>query len=76
MESELDRLNILKRENLERFISTVRVELNTFWNKCMFGDMQRREFEPAYNGKQYIASGWFSHNIVICIVRLLTNSVY
>lgn len=50
LQSELDRLNMLKRDNLERFIGTVRAELVKYWDKCMYGQNQRAEFEEAFVG--------------------------
>lgn len=49
LQSELDRLNMLKRDNLERFIEATRTELNTIWDKCLYGVNQKKEFRPAFS---------------------------
>ena len=48
LESELDRLTMLKQENLEWFIKATRAQLHCVWDQCHYGDIQKREFAPAF----------------------------
>ena len=48
LKNELERLDQLKKQNLQRFVLATQAELHTVWDKCMFGEQQRREFSPAY----------------------------
>lgn len=50
MKSEVDRLDILKQFHLEGFIKATRAELAKVWDQCMYGEDQKREFGPAFNG--------------------------
>ena len=47
---ELERLEVLKRQNLKRFIEATRTELDKVWTKCHYGEEQKREFVPAFTG--------------------------
>ena len=60
LKNELERLDQLKKQNLQRFVLATRAELHTVWDKCMFGEQQRREFSPAYTGQ------WWCY--VLCYV--------
>lgn len=42
------RLEELKRENIERFIHSVRQDLITWWDRCYVSDTERRSFTPFY----------------------------
>ena len=44
---------MMKRDNLQRFIEATRVELNSMWDKCMYGKSQKKEFAPAFIGESY-----------------------
>ena len=50
LSKELERLELLKRQNLKRFIEATRTELQKVWDKCRYGEQQRREFAPAFTG--------------------------
>jgi len=47
---ELERLELLKRQNLKRFIEATRTELEKVWGKCHYGEEQKQEFAPAFTG--------------------------
>lgn len=49
LEEELSRLIELKKENMKLLISNTRSELHKIWDKCLYGDLQRREFSPAFS---------------------------
>ena len=51
LKNELERLDQLKKQNLQRFVLATRAELHTVWDRCMFGEQQKREFSPAYTGQ-------------------------
>jgi protein regulator of cytokinesis 1 len=48
LKDELERLNIMKRNNLEKFVEATRVQLHDIWDKCFYGEEQRKEFHPAF----------------------------
>ncbi|XP_069834139.1 protein regulator of cytokinesis 1-like isoform X2 [Dendropsophus ebraccatus] len=48
-ESELARLDELKRANLKQVILNIRQELNSYWDKCFYSLEQRKEFAPYYS---------------------------
>lgn len=51
LSKELERLELLKRQNLKRFIEATRTELQKVWDKCHYGEQQKREFAPAFTGE-------------------------
>jgi len=51
LEKESERLELLKRQNLKRFIQATRTELEKVWNKCHYGEQQKREFAAAFTGE-------------------------
>lgn len=50
LEAELIRLEELKRVSMQKFIEATRVELVKVWDQCFFGQHQRQEFSPYYEG--------------------------
>jgi protein regulator of cytokinesis 1 len=38
----------MKRNNLEKFVEATRVQLHDIWDKCFYGEEQRKEFHPAF----------------------------
>ena len=46
LERELARLEVLKRQNIERFIHDVRQDLISWWDRCYVSDAERRTFTP------------------------------
>lgn len=48
LKEEVDKLDALKLQHIERFIAGSRRELVEMWDKCFFGDAQRHEFSPAF----------------------------
>ncbi|XP_072848038.2 protein regulator of cytokinesis 1 isoform X2 [Pogona vitticeps] len=48
-EEQLQSLNELKKEQLKEITLKVRQELESYWQKCCFGDEQRAAFQPFYN---------------------------
>lgn len=51
LEAELDRLEDLKRANMQKFIEATRAELAKVWDQCFFGHHQRLQFAPYYEGR-------------------------
>ena len=48
-ESELDRLNELKRQNLHLFVEDARYKLQELWDSLYFSDEEMLEFTPAFS---------------------------
>ncbi|KAJ7335285.1 hypothetical protein JRQ81_013226 [Phrynocephalus forsythii] len=48
-EEELQSLIELKKEQLKEITLKVRHELQSYWQKCYFGDEQKAAFQPFYN---------------------------
>lgn len=48
LERELAHLEELKRQNIERFIVSVREDLQGWWDRCYVSENERREFAPYY----------------------------
>lgn len=51
LQDELDRLQELKLQNIKNVIDVIRTEIKSYWDKCFYGDEQRRAFTPYYDGK-------------------------
>jgi protein regulator of cytokinesis 1 len=47
LETEMERLHEMKKENMAKFVQATRDELRKIWDNCFYGDEQRREFAPA-----------------------------
>ncbi|ETE68415.1 Protein regulator of cytokinesis 1, partial [Ophiophagus hannah] len=45
---EVDRLEELKCQNLQKVVEAIRAELATYWDKCFWGEEQRCSFGPYY----------------------------
>ena len=50
----MDRLNVLKQNNIETFIESTRTQLHVIWDKCFYGPHQKQEFTPAFKGMLYL----------------------
>lgn len=50
LQAELQRLEDLKKKNIERVIRTIRSEIVKFWEKCYYSLEQRQAFTPYYSG--------------------------
>ncbi|XP_062998826.1 protein regulator of cytokinesis 1 isoform X2 [Elgaria multicarinata webbii] len=48
LQLEADRLEELKLQNLRNVVEAIRAELADYWDKCFYGDEQRRAFRPYY----------------------------
>ncbi|XP_054998824.1 protein regulator of cytokinesis 1 isoform X1 [Sorex araneus] len=48
LQSEVDRLEELKRQNIKKVIEAIRVELAQYWDKCFYSQEQRCAFAPYY----------------------------
>lgn len=46
---EVERCETLKKENIKQFIEKLRGELNDLWDKCNFGERQRKQCRVYYN---------------------------
>lgn len=42
----------LKFQNIRNVVEATRAELADYWDKCFYGDEQRRAFYPYYEGEQ------------------------
>ncbi|XP_074092311.1 protein regulator of cytokinesis 1-like [Macrotis lagotis] len=49
LQSEVDRLEKLKIQNMEKVIEAIRVELALYWEKCFYSQQQREAFTPYYD---------------------------
>ncbi|XP_041091140.1 protein regulator of cytokinesis 1-like isoform X2 [Polyodon spathula] len=49
LQNELDRLDELKRANMEEVIENIRHELMEYWDKCTFSTEQRESFTAFYS---------------------------
>lgn len=54
LQTEVDRLDELKKQNMAKFVAATRAELHKIWDLCFYGSEQRREFAPAFCGKERI----------------------
>ena len=48
---EVARLEELKRQHMQKFIDSIRKELQALWDKCYLGEEQRQLFRAFYSGK-------------------------
>ncbi|XP_025192531.1 protein regulator of cytokinesis 1-like isoform X2 [Melanaphis sacchari] len=46
---EVERCETLKKENIKQFIEKLRSELNDLWDRCHFGDRQRKQCQVYYS---------------------------
>lgn len=46
---EVNKLEALKKQHVKQFIEGSRKELVEMWDKCYFGEAQRKEFTPAFD---------------------------
>ncbi|XP_022180990.1 protein regulator of cytokinesis 1-like isoform X6 [Myzus persicae] len=46
---EVERCETLKKENIKQFIEKLRSELNDLWDRCHFGDRQRKQCHVYYS---------------------------
>lgn len=49
LKNEVQRLQALKLQHIQKFIDGLRKELSDLWDKCYFGPAQREEFTPAFD---------------------------
>lgn len=49
LKEEVQRLQALKLQHMQKFIEGLRKELSDLWDKCYFGPAQREEFSPAFD---------------------------
>lgn len=49
LKAEVEKLEALKVLHIKKFIEGSRRELDEIWDKCYFGESQRREFTPAFD---------------------------
>lgn len=50
-ESELNRLNELKRQNMHLFVEDARFKLQDLWDTLYFSEEEMLDFTPAFSGK-------------------------
>ncbi|XP_033044823.1 protein regulator of cytokinesis 1 isoform X3 [Trachypithecus francoisi] len=48
LQSEVDRLEELKMQNMKKVIEAIRVELVQYWDQCFYSQEQRQAFAPFY----------------------------
>ncbi|XP_072474749.1 protein regulator of cytokinesis 1 isoform X4 [Notamacropus eugenii] len=49
LQSEVDRLEELKIQNMKKVIEAIRVELALYWEKCFYSQEQRQGFAPYFD---------------------------
>ena len=50
LQSEVDRLEELKKQNMKTVIEAIRVELVKYWDQCFYSQEQRRAFAAYSDG--------------------------
>lgn len=48
LKKEVERCEVLKKENIKQFIEKLRDELNDLWNRCHFGERQKKQCRVYY----------------------------
>ena len=48
-QGEIDRLEEIKKANLEKFVITLRNELHSLWDDCFYSPEQRNQFQPLHS---------------------------
>lgn len=48
---EVERCETLKKENIKQFIEKLRAELTDLWDRCHFGERQRKQCHVYYNNE-------------------------
>lgn len=51
LKMEVERCETLKKENIKQFIEKLRAELTDLWDRCHFGERQRRQCHVYYNNE-------------------------
>ncbi|XP_074090155.1 protein regulator of cytokinesis 1 isoform X2 [Macrotis lagotis] len=49
LQSEVDRLEELKMQNVKKVVEAIRVELALYWEKCFYSQEQRKAFAPYFD---------------------------
>ncbi|XP_036590881.1 protein regulator of cytokinesis 1 isoform X2 [Trichosurus vulpecula] len=49
LQSEVDRLEELKIQNMKKVVEAIRVELTLYWEKCFYSQEQRQAFAPYFD---------------------------
>ena len=55
---EVERLEIIKKENIEQFIINLRDELHSLWEQCYYSSDQINSSPRSPRGSKYGASSW------------------
>ncbi|XP_066211446.1 protein regulator of cytokinesis 1 isoform X1 [Saccopteryx leptura] len=64
LQLEVDRLEELKMQNMEKVIEAIRVEIAKYWDQCFYSQEQRQAFAPYYD-EDYTESLLQLHNAEI-----------
>jgi len=48
LQSEINRLEEIKKANIEKFVNNLRNELHSLWDKCFYSPDQRNSFSPLH----------------------------
>lgn len=51
LQTELQRLEVLKMNSIKSFIETIRTEIALYWEKCFYSLEQREAFTPYHTGE-------------------------
>lgn len=51
LQTELQRLEVLKMSSIRSFVETVRAEIAHYWEKCFYSPEQREAFAPYHAGE-------------------------
>ncbi|XP_021935767.1 protein regulator of cytokinesis 1-like isoform X2 [Zootermopsis nevadensis] len=49
LKDEVKRCEVLKRQNIKRFVEEIREELKHLWDKCLISEDERVQFRPYYS---------------------------
>ncbi|XP_067829587.1 protein regulator of cytokinesis 1b isoform X5 [Heptranchias perlo] len=69
LQTELERLEVLKLQNMKNVIETIRQELASYWEKCFFSPEQCQVFAPYYN-EDYTEDVLQLHNLELDRLKL------
>ncbi|CAG5120269.1 unnamed protein product [Candidula unifasciata] len=73
LRAEIQACELLKFQNLHRFIDCIRHELISWWDKCYFSKEQRARF-TAYNGDDYTEELLVAHELELKNVKQYYNT--
>ncbi|XP_030045524.1 protein regulator of cytokinesis 1 isoform X2 [Microcaecilia unicolor] len=61
LQTELERLDELKLQNIKQVVQKVRTELTVYWDKCFYNEEQRKNFAPFFD-EEYSEDLLYQHD--------------